>query len=29
VAATVSLLASDKGAFFNGQMIQANGGTQT
>ena len=29
VAATVSLLASDKGAFINGQMIQVNGGTQT
>ncbi|MEM7056835.1 MAG: SDR family oxidoreductase [Pseudomonadota bacterium] len=29
VAATVSLLASDKGAFINGQMIQVNGGTET
>jgi len=29
IAATVSLLASDKGAFINGQMIQVNGGTQT
>jgi 3-oxoacyl-[acyl-carrier protein] reductase len=29
VAAAVSLLASDKGAFINGQMIQVNGGTQT
>jgi 3-oxoacyl-[acyl-carrier protein] reductase len=29
VAATVSLLASDKGGFINGQMIQVNGGTQT
>lgn len=29
IAAVVSLLASDKGAFVNGQMIQVNGGTQT
>ena len=29
VAAAVSLLASDKGAFINGQMIQVNGGTET
>jgi 3-oxoacyl-[acyl-carrier protein] reductase len=29
VAATVSLLASDKGGFINGQMLQVNGGTQT
>jgi 3-oxoacyl-[acyl-carrier protein] reductase len=29
VAAAVSMLASDKGAFINGQMIQVNGGTQT
>ena len=29
VAATVSLLASDKGGFINGQMIQVNGGTET
>ncbi len=29
VAAVVSLLASAKGAFINGQMIQVNGGTQT
>ena len=29
VAAAVSLLASDKGAFINGQMIQVNGGAQT
>jgi len=29
VAAAVSLLASDKGGFINGQMIQVNGGTQT
>ncbi len=29
VAAAVSLLASAKGAFINGQMIQVNGGTQT
>jgi len=29
VAAAVSLLASDKGAFINGQMLQVNGGTQT
>lgn len=29
VAATASLLASDKGAFINGQMIQVNGGTET
>ncbi len=29
VAAAVALLASDKGAFINGQMIQVNGGTQT
>jgi 3-oxoacyl-[acyl-carrier protein] reductase len=29
IAATVSLLASDKGGFINGQMIQVNGGTQT
>ena len=29
VAAAISLLASDEGAFINGQMIQVNGGTQT
>ena len=29
VAAVVSLLASDKGAFMNGQIIQVNGGTET
>lgn len=29
IAATVSLLASDEGAFINGQLIQVNGGTQT
>lgn len=29
IAAAVSLLASDGGAFINGQMIQVNGGTQT
>ena len=29
VAAAVSLLASDKGAFINGQMLQVNGGAQT
>jgi 3-oxoacyl-[acyl-carrier protein] reductase len=29
IAATVSLLASDKGGFINGQMIQVNGGMQT
>ena len=29
VAAAVSLLASAKGAFINGQLIQVNGGTQT
>ena len=29
VAAAVSLLASDNGAFINGQMIQVNGGTET
>jgi 3-oxoacyl-[acyl-carrier protein] reductase len=29
VAAAVSLLASDEGAFINGQLIQVNGGTQT
>ena len=29
VAATVSLLASDKGAFINGQILQVNGGTET
>ena len=29
IAATVSLLASDKGGFINGQMIQVNGGTET
>lgn len=29
IAATVRLLASDEGAFINGQMIQVNGGTQT
>lgn len=29
IAAAVSLLASDRGAFINGQMIQVNGGTQT
>ncbi len=28
IAAVVSLLASDKGAFINGDMIQVNGGTQ-
>ncbi len=29
VAAAVSLLASDQGAFINGQLVQVNGGTQT
>ena len=29
VAAAIVLLASDEGAFINGQMIQVNGGTQT
>jgi len=29
VAAAVSLLASDRGGFINGQMIQVNGGAQT
>lgn len=29
VAAAVSLLSSDKGAFINGQMIQVNGGAET
>ena len=29
VAAVVSLLASDKGAFVYGQMIPVNGGTET
>lgn len=29
IAATVCLLASDDGAFINGQLIQVNGGTQT
>lgn len=29
IAAAVALLASDEGAFINGQMIQVNGGTQT
>jgi len=29
IAATVALLASDKGAFINGQMIQVNGGAET
>lgn len=29
VAAMVSLLASDKGAFINGQLLQVNGGTET
>lgn len=29
VAAAVSLLASDKGAFINGQLIQVNGGAET
>lgn len=29
IAAAVSLLASDEGAFINGQLIQVNGGTQT
>ena len=29
VAAVVSLLASDKGAFINGQILQVNGGTET
>ena len=29
VAAAVSLLASEKGAFINGQLIQVNGGAQT
>jgi 3-oxoacyl-[acyl-carrier protein] reductase len=29
IAAAVGLLASDEGAFINGQMIQVNGGTQT
>jgi 3-oxoacyl-[acyl-carrier protein] reductase len=29
VAAAVALLASDAGAFINGQMIQVNGGAET
>jgi 3-oxoacyl-[acyl-carrier protein] reductase len=29
IAATVGLLASERGAFINGQLIQVNGGTQT
>ena len=29
IGATVGLLASDEGAFINGQLIQVNGGTQT
>ena len=29
VAALVSLLASDKGGFINGQILQVNGGTET
>ena len=29
VAAVVSLLASEKGAFMNGQLVQVNGGTET
>lgn len=29
IAATISLLTSDDGAFINGQLIQVNGGTQT
>ena len=29
VAAAVSLLASDKGAFINGQILNVNGGTET
>ncbi|MEM9059111.1 MAG: SDR family oxidoreductase [Pseudomonadota bacterium] len=29
VASAVSLLASDKGAFINGQILQVNGGTET
>ena len=29
IAAAVALLASDEGAFINGQLIQVNGGTQT
>lgn len=29
IAATVAMLASDDGAFINGQLIQVNGGTQT
>jgi 3-oxoacyl-[acyl-carrier protein] reductase len=29
VAAAVALLASDQGAFINGQMIQVNGGAET
>lgn len=29
VAAAVSLLASERGAFINGQLVQVNGGTQT
>ena len=29
VAAVVSLLASEKGAFINGQLLQVNGGTET
>ena len=29
VAAAIALLASDEGAFINGQLIQVNGGTQT
>ena len=29
VAAAVTLLASEQGAFINGQMIQVNGGAET
>jgi len=29
VAAAVTLLASERGAFINGQMIQVNGGAAT
>ena len=29
VAAVVSLLASERGAFINGQLIQVNGGAET